>query len=617
MKSSADVRAEWLAHLHSTEPADRPRAEAGVRALYAAAGFREPEHLLWYPSPRAASWAVASLVPNEDRTTGALLDSRVLSAEARELLERARSDLFERLGLDRWDEVVQAIGESRVATLQRRMDPSRLFGSALLEARYAMVDDVASLFTVPDEDDALARAEAHFWGPHWGVLASAVHCPTTDFLLRQSFVHELTFSMLADDAYRIGDRPRPPVFDAAIDVARSAGMWWPYENAAILCDRPAEIHLDDQHRPHHENGPAVVFRDGWQVYAWHGKAVPERWIMQPERVPAGEYRGFDPTFVQWAKTRRAPTGGPRKRTKRSSILTAPLPADPGARMAALRAHAGGRLLYYDRYVSGAHRDVWSELIGLGAEVRTDPYAADALAVAYETMQRVEANVRTLVERLVEMRYVFTSEGAPSQRGGVVSQLSGLLASLLKGGSSDAARKPGAATSAQSRAESAHVPPGPTAAREVAQFEKQFGALPLSLRAFYEVVGEVNLMGRHPAIDPPNNPIAPDPLVVHGLDEGMVLDEDDSEDQDDEDTERSRSLVIAPDDLHKANVSGGDPYTMTIPDLRVDGELLDERHGLFFVDYLRLAFRFGGFPGYEGMSAPPAQVGTLADRLKEF
>lgn len=57
--------------------------------------------------------------------------------------------------------------------------------------------------------------------------------------------------------------------------------------------------------------------------------------------------------------------------------------------------------------------------------------------------------------------------------------------------------------------------------------------------------------------------------------------------------------------------------MTIPDLRADGELLDERHRLFFVDYLRLCFQFGGFPGYEGASAPPAELRALAEGLREF
>jgi hypothetical protein len=57
--------------------------------------------------------------------------------------------------------------------------------------------------------------------------------------------------------------------------------------------------------------------------------------------------------------------------------------------------------------------------------------------------------------------------------------------------------------------------------------------------------------------------------------------------------------------------------MAFPDIRADGELLNERHGLLFVDYLRLCFRSGGFPGYEGTDEVPAEVETLRAGLLEF
>src|SRR5215208_5192522 len=177
-----------------------------------------------------------------------------------------------------------------------------------------------------------------------------------------------------------------------------------------------------------------------------------------------------------------------------------------------------------------------------------------------------------------MNYVFTPDGpGGASLSSLLGGVSQLFGSMLKGRDGATGRMASA---------KAHVPPGPDAANRVATFEKEFGTLPLSLRAFYEVVGEVNLSGRHPAIDPPNNPVAIDPLQVYGLDEGIVQ----YDDEEDEEGKPS-SVVIAPDDLHKANTSGGDAYEMAIPDPRADGELVNERHGLFFVDYLRLCFAF--------------------------
>jgi hypothetical protein len=56
------------------------------------------------------------------------------------------------------------------------------------------------------------------------------------------------------------------------------------------------------------------------------------------------------------------------------------------------------------------------------------------------------------------------------------------------------------------------------------------------------------------------------------------------------------IDLAADYLHKANVSGGSPYCIEVPFLAADPLFADERHELPFLDYLRLAFRWAGFPG---------------------
>jgi hypothetical protein len=57
----------------------------------------------------------------------------------------------------------------------------------------------------------------------------------------------------------------------------------------------------------------------------------------------------------------------------------------------------------------------------------------------------------------------------------------------------------------------------------------------------------------------------------------------------------RELDLAPDYLHKANISGGAPYAITAPNDAADAILENEEHALPFVEYLRLCFEWGGFP----------------------
>jgi len=569
----SERRARWLAQLLSTAPADRPRAEVAVRRLYSAAERPEPRRMLWFDSPFSASWVVALLIAPYHQLWSQRLSSG-LSRTDREHLDRARAALGDALGLTDPGAALAAAGGPLGQHLQFPPVPSLMLTTKLLTARYSLSDDISSLFTQHGEDDDLARAEMYFWGSNRGALPSALHCPTTDRLIGNSFFGDYSFSTMADDEDRVGDREPPALMAAAWDIARSSGMWWPFEGVAIMSDRPAELHVNQKYLLHRADGPAVVYRDGRNAFAWNGKAVPEKWIMQPDAVPPREYKGFDPTFAQHMKARAAPAAKPMKRAKPDAILKVALPVDPRARIEHLRAHAGGKLPLYDRYQAGERRGVWRELVSLGA-VRADPHAADALAVAYETMRRVEANVRTLVERLTAMRYTF---GMPGQR-------------------HDTAR--------------GHTPPAADIHRQIATFEREHGELPLSLRTFYEVVGEVDLVGSHPTIAPAHGLRAPDPLVVYGLDEGIVEYDEEEEDG------RPSAITIAPDDLHKANTSGGAPYEMAIPDPRADGELLNERHHLFFVDYLRVAFRFGGFPGYDGAAEVPQQISALQAGLLEF
>lgn len=43
-------------------------------------------------------------------------------------------------------------------------------------------------------------------------------------------------------------------------------------------------HRDAEGRLHNEKGPAIKWRDGWGVYAWHGTVVPKEWIENPDSL---------------------------------------------------------------------------------------------------------------------------------------------------------------------------------------------------------------------------------------------------------------------------------------------------------------------------------------------
>lgn len=632
MTNPGDIRSRWLAQLLSTEQADRPGAEVALREIYSAAGLEPPRYVFWFDSPFDACWANALLSAPHSVLWPRILAGWEQIAAYREKISRTRTQLCERAGESNWDTLVATVGwptSSRLAPRGPLPAGTTSISFEIIRARMRIYGKVPPYSF--DESDPLLLAENRLLGPNHGVLNSQMSDGSVSSFLGASFLTDYSFSMMAADEQENGARTAPAILAAAWTIARSSGPWWPYAGAAVMTDRPAEMHVNERWLLHRGDGPAAVYRDGSPVYAWNGKPLPARWIVQQETLTARELKEFDADFREYVAARfgtTQPKAGKRK--KASAALKLDLPGDPAARLEQLRRHNKGSLPLFERYAAGEHEKVWKELVALGPAVREDPHAADALAVAYETMRRVEANVRTVTARLQAMNYEFKTgakqvddwvrraEGAMSLDPSSLKSASASphvqnMLEMLKQVRGKMAEQIAKAKSApRDETVRAHVPPGPQVRKQLARLEKTAGALPLSLRVFYDVVGSVDWIGRHPALAPEHGSVCPDPLVVFPLDDALEECEQRMED------EGEAVITIAPDDLHKADTSGGEPYEIAAPDLRADGELLNERHRLLFVDYLRLCFRFGGFPGYEGIDrGVPSEIEPLREGLLAF
>jgi hypothetical protein len=235
------------------------------------------------------------------------------------------------------------------------------------------------------------------------------------------------------------------------------------------------------------------------------------------------------------------------------------------------------MTFLERYRNGEHEQVWSDLQSLGSAVRGESYYTDAQEVAAETMRRVRRNCENLISRLRASGYVFGTFPDGSRRSFPAQPL---------------------------------TPPSDEMRADAAELEAQAGPLPISLVAFWREVGSVDLVGKHP-----DWPDGLDPLVVDPPEGALSflfdIDGDDA-------GAYSLFAALAPDDLHKDNVSGGDPYGIHLPDPSADFVFQNERHGLLFVPYLRLAIlRFGGFPGLDGMSHTLEPLDNLVKGLEPF
>jgi hypothetical protein len=219
--------------------------------------------------------------------------------------------------------------------------------------------------------------------------------------------------------------------------------------------------------------------------------------------------------------------------------------------------------WLDRYLDGDCLETWVTLYGYGKQCREDPEFEDwddVVAVVRETMRRTRRNVERLVELLPAAGWQFRNR------------------------------------------ESVHVPPPEGIETDLDALEGEIGRLPLSLRFWLEEVGTVSLAGTNKSWDYD----FVDYLEVETSVAAIRREYADWRDARGRGWRLPFRISIAPDYLHKNDVGGGASYSLIAPDDDIDGFLWNEYHQTTFVNYLRIAFTWGGLLGWDRPGLPSAE-----------
>ncbi|MFH8926630.1 DUF6745 domain-containing protein [Streptomyces pristinaespiralis] len=236
---------KWRAIAAATGPADRAAAEEGVRLAYGAAGLPAPDRIIWADSPLSGVNAV-----------------RALEAPGRSV----RDDVRTRPWADERRRVHDELGPGGWTALWTGTGALLWDGTRALAERIRTGVVDALLEKAPDDAAGRAGEESRIRG----VLLDAV--------LGQH-----------DAAWLAAFDGRSDRLTGLARVAEHAGWWWPFENAVVICERPLRLHRDEAGRLDNGDGPALVFPDGFALYAWRGMPVPAEFLREltaltPERI---------------------------------------------------------------------------------------------------------------------------------------------------------------------------------------------------------------------------------------------------------------------------------------------------------------------------------------------
>jgi len=224
-------RGEFLQLGLSTERSDRPRVERGITGMYRKMGLDTPS-FLWHDSPAAG--AVHAAMATNDKTLGE---------------EAIREKVAE----------IAGAGVAEIASEEAAKTAVARWPNGLPE----VVRSTGSL------SGWFRGGWVVYWVAFYLICAEIAKVKFKD-------EHSETLQMWLDTCH--------------------GGWWRPHAGIVVCTERPTVVQVEDSPqgdghiRLHADNGPALAYADGWEVYAVHGVRVPKKAVTAPDTYTVPEIR---------------------------------------------------------------------------------------------------------------------------------------------------------------------------------------------------------------------------------------------------------------------------------------------------------------------------------------
>jgi hypothetical protein len=226
---------KWASIGLSTEPTDEDKGTAAIIDMYKIGGYKAPK-VYWFDSPLAATLMAAGFC---SRISGRKFSQISLN------LGDQMFDLMRGCIRDQVSDRVFNLAIDRISTPTRYRGSEKVFDyirdQVLDQARF-------------NEVDSLIKTYWYWWIP--GGLDMAHACALYDFFAN---------AMHLD----IGYEELAPI----IGVAEQALIVYTFRDRAYAVRKMRKCSFDEKGRLHCEDGPAVLFNDGFAIYAWRGERL--------------------------------------------------------------------------------------------------------------------------------------------------------------------------------------------------------------------------------------------------------------------------------------------------------------------------------------------------------
>ena len=214
----------------STDPADRPRAEAAIRESYRCAGLELPRSIVWCGSPLS-----------QGLTRAIILDKKLIKGVGDSVWASVRASVWASVR----DSVRDSVGDSAWDSVR---------DSVRASVRDSVRDSVGDSVRDSVGDSVGGQHDA----------------PWLSFY---SYFREVCALESQTDKLR-----------GLFELSQSAGWALPHQSICWVSERHNVLARDDRGRLHSISGPACAYPDGWAIYAIHGVRVPSDVVENPESL---------------------------------------------------------------------------------------------------------------------------------------------------------------------------------------------------------------------------------------------------------------------------------------------------------------------------------------------
>ena len=216
----------WIARAMRTAPIEPDKIVPAIEGLYAAAGLKKPRVVV-VPSPLVMAFAYGA-------------SAAIWHARSTDAATRAATDAATAAATD------AATDATTRAATRAATDAATAAATACAELAGGFGLACASRWSVIYQG-------GNMWATWDSYLAAA-----RDIL-----------------GLRLASHEKYAAWEAA---AIHGGFRVMHPEFCLVSDFPERLRVDDQHRPHCEDGPSHCWRDGWSLYHWHGVRIPAEWI---------------------------------------------------------------------------------------------------------------------------------------------------------------------------------------------------------------------------------------------------------------------------------------------------------------------------------------------------